>query len=186
MEYCASASFQSNAKVIAINAEKLALPARFERATCGLGKTAVFLANITCNRRSCRTMRELCVRIQFTSTACRFNGMRPNEDCHGDFTAIENALLPHRPRCFQRAVEIGNRDVRMKADHVKTTAITEEVSSHPEEIGHWSQKWRQNTSRAGQKVDWKNDLRTYEAGRKSQKPPAPVAGNKPNGKSQFE
>jgi hypothetical protein len=33
------------------------------------------------------------------------------------------------------AAEIGNRDVRMKADHVKTTATTGEVSSHPGDKG---------------------------------------------------
>jgi hypothetical protein len=42
------------------------------------------------------------------------------------------------------AAEIGNRDVRMKADHVKTTASTEAVSSHPGETGHWSPKWARN------------------------------------------
>ncbi len=34
------------------------------------------------------------------------------------------------------AVEIGNCDVRMKADLVKTTATKEAVSSHPGEKGH--------------------------------------------------
>ena len=64
--------------------------------------------------------------------------------------------------------EIGNRDVRMKAEHVKTTATTEAVSSHPGENGHWSQKWRRNTSRSAEKpmADWKKDLQIYEAGRK--------------------
>jgi hypothetical protein len=38
----------------------------------------------------------------------------------------------------------------MKADHVKTTATTEALSSHPGENGHWSQKSRQNTSRAAE------------------------------------
>jgi hypothetical protein len=33
----------------------------------------------------------------------------------------------------------------MKADHVKTTATTEEVSSHPVETRQWSQKSRRNT-----------------------------------------
>jgi hypothetical protein len=76
----------------------------------------------------------------------------------------------------------------MKADHVKTTATTEEVSSHPGENGCWSQEWRRNTTRAGQKPreDWKNDLKTYEAGRESQKPPTLVVGNKPNGKSRLK
>ena len=56
--------------------------------------------------------------------------------------------------------EIGNRDVRMKAEHVKTTATTEAVSSHPGETRHWSPKWRRNTSRAGKKpvADCKKDL----------------------------
>ena len=70
---------------------------------------------------------------------------------------------------------------------MKTTATTEAVSSHPGENGCWSQEWRRNTTRAGQKprADWKNDLQTYEAGRESQKPPTLVVGNKPNGKSRF-
>jgi hypothetical protein len=70
---------------------------------------------------------------------------------------------------------------------MKTTATTEAVSSPPEEKGHWGQKWRQNTFYAGQKprADWKNDLQTYVAGRESQKPPTPVVGNKPNGKSRL-
>ena len=38
------------------------------------------------------------------------------------------------------AAEIGNRDVRMKAEHVKTPETTEEVSSHPGEKGVESQK----------------------------------------------
>jgi hypothetical protein len=43
---------------------------------------------------------------------------------------------------------------------MKTMATTEAVSSPPKEKRHWSQKWRRNTSRAGQKprADWKNDL----------------------------
>jgi len=67
------------------------------------------------------------------------------------------------------AAEIGNRDVRMKADHVKTTATTEEVSSHPGEKEHCIQKWRRNNSRAGKKprADWKNGLQIRGAGRKS-------------------
>jgi hypothetical protein len=40
---------------------------------------------------------------------------------------------------------MGNLDVRMKADHGKTTATTEAVSSHPGEKGHCSQKWRRNS-----------------------------------------
>jgi hypothetical protein len=39
------------------------------------------------------------------------------------------------------AAAIGNRDVRMKAEYVKTTATMEELCSHPGEKGHWSQKW---------------------------------------------
>ena len=70
---------------------------------------------------------------------------------------------------------------------MKTTATTEAVSSPPEEKWHLSQQWRQNTFRAGQKPrsDWKNDLQTYEEGRKSRKPPTPVVDYKPNGKSQL-
>jgi len=48
--------------------------------------------------------------------------------------------------------EIGKCDVRMNADHDKTTATTEVVSSHPVEIRHWSQKCRRNTSRADKKT----------------------------------
>ena len=70
---------------------------------------------------------------------------------------------------------------------MKTTATTKAVSSPPEENEHWSQRWRRNTTCAGQKprADWKNVLQIRGAGRKSQKQPAPVVGNKPNGKSQF-
>ena len=56
------------------------------------------------------------------------------------------------------AVASGNRDVRMKADRIKTTATTEEVSSHPGENGHWRQKWRPEHPLApGKKpmADWK-------------------------------
>jgi hypothetical protein len=70
---------------------------------------------------------------------------------------------------------------------MKTTKNTEEVSSPPEEKWHWSQQWRRNTSRAGQKprADRKNDLQIQGAGRKSQKPPTQVVGIKPYGKSQM-
>ena len=70
---------------------------------------------------------------------------------------------------------------------MKITAQTEAVSSPPEEKWHWSQQWRQNTFRAGQKLkaDWKKDLHNLGAGRKSRKPPTPFVGMKPNGKSQF-
>ena len=47
--------------------------------------------------------------------------------------------------------EIGNCDVRMKADHLKTTATTEVVSSHPGETIHWRQNCRRNTARAVEK-----------------------------------
>jgi hypothetical protein len=40
----------------------------------------------------------------------------------------------------------------MKADHGKTAATTEVVSSHPVETRHWSQKWRRNISRADKKT----------------------------------
>ena len=62
------------------------------------------------------------------------------------------------------AAEIGNRDVRMKADHVKTTATTEEVSSHPVEKGHWSQKWRRNKLPRREKpmADWKMTCKSME------------------------
>ena len=70
---------------------------------------------------------------------------------------------------------------------MKITAQTEAVSSPPEEKWHWSQQWRQNTFRAGQKLkaDWKKDLQNLGAGRKSRKPPTPFVGMKPNGKSQL-
>jgi hypothetical protein len=70
---------------------------------------------------------------------------------------------------------------------MKTTATTEAVSSPPEENEQWHTKWRRNTTCAGQKprVDWKNDLQTYEENRKSRKPPTPVVGKKPYGKSQI-
>ena len=69
---------------------------------------------------------------------------------------------------------------------MKITAQTEAVSSPPEEKWHWSQQWRQNTFRAGQKLkaDWKKDLHNLGAGRKLRKPPTPFVGMKPNGKSQ--
>jgi hypothetical protein len=47
------------------------------------------------------------------------------------------------------AAEIGNCDVKMKADHGKTTATTEVVSLHPVETRHWNSKRRRNTSCAG-------------------------------------
>ena len=70
---------------------------------------------------------------------------------------------------------------------MKTTAPTEAVSSPPEEKWHWSQQWRQNTSRAGQKLkaDWKNDLHILGAGRNSPKRFTLDVGIKPYGKSQF-
>ena len=70
---------------------------------------------------------------------------------------------------------------------MKTTATTEAVSSPPEEKWHWSQQWRQNTSRAGQKqrADWKSDLHILGAGRKSRKPLTPIVGMKPYGKYQL-
>ena len=63
------------------------------------------------------------------------------------------------------------RDVRMKADHGKTTVTTEAVSSPPEEIGVETTKWRRNTFRAGKKpvADWKNMLQNYGTNRQSQK-----------------
>jgi len=79
----------------------------------------------------------------------------------------ENCLSDGRSGGAPRAVpdnfgtdwttEIGNCDVRMKADHGKTTAITEVVSSLPGETRHWSQKCRRNTTCAGKKqvADWK-------------------------------
>jgi len=72
-------------------------------------------------------------------------------------------------------------------NHIKTTATKKGVSSPPEENEQWSQQWRRNTTCAGQKprADWKNVLQIRGAGRKSQKQPAPVVGNEPNGKSQL-
>ena len=70
---------------------------------------------------------------------------------------------------------------------MKTTATTEAVSSQAEETRHWSQNCQRNTACAGQKpvVDWKNGLQIQGAGRKSRKPPTPIVGIKPNGKSQL-
>jgi ribonuclease I len=70
---------------------------------------------------------------------------------------------------------------------MKTTATMEAVSSSPEDNELWSQQWRRNTTCAGQKprADWKNDLQTYEESRRSPKPPTPVVGKKPYGKSQL-
>ena len=61
------------------------------------------------------------------------------------------------------------------------------VSSLPGEIRHWSQQWRQNTSRAEQKpvVDWKNDLQIQGAGRKLRKQQTPFVRIKLYGKSQL-
>jgi hypothetical protein len=56
----------------------------------------------------------------------------------------------------------------MKAGHVKTTTIREEVSLHPGEKGQWIKKWHRNTSCAEEKPrsDWKNDLQICGTGRK--------------------
>jgi hypothetical protein len=109
------------------------------------------------------------------------------EDClpDGGSGGAERVVPGHSGKDW--AAEIGNCDVRMKADHVKTTATTEEVSSHPGETRHWSQKCRRNTFRAGKKpvADWKNDLQTYEESRKSRKQPTPFVGIKPYGKCQL-
>jgi hypothetical protein len=71
---------------------------------------------------------------------------------------------------------------------MKTTATTAAVSSPPEENEFWNTNRRRNTSRADKNpvADLKNDLQTYEEGRKSQKPPTPFVGIKPNGKSRFK
>ena len=45
-----------------------------------------------------------------------------------------------------------NRMRKSGRNHMKITAQTEAVSSPPEEKWHWSQQWRQNTFRAGQKL----------------------------------
>src|SRR5271154_2064556 len=89
------------------------------------------------------------------------------------------------------AAEIGNCDVRMKADHVKTTATTEEVSSHPGETRHWSQKCRRNTFRAGKKpvADEKMSCKSVEQAenhQKSTKMFTPFVRIKPYGKSQVK
>ena len=57
-----------------------------------------------------------------------------------------------------------NRMRKSGRNHMKTTATTEEVSSPPEEKWHWSQQWRRNTSRAGQKLkaDWKMNCKFRE------------------------
>jgi hypothetical protein len=70
---------------------------------------------------------------------------------------------------------------------MKTTATTEAVSSPTGKNEHWSQQWRQNISRARQKLraDWKNDLQIHGAGRKSRKQSTPFVGIKPYGKCQL-
>ena len=86
--------------------------------------------------------------------------------------------------------EITSSSNRMRKggrNHMKTTVTTEAVSSPPDENELWNTNRRRNTTCAGQKprADWKNVLQTYEKSRKSRKPPTPVVGIKPNGKSQI-
>jgi hypothetical protein len=55
------------------------------------------------------------------------------------------------------------------------------------EKGHWSQKRHRNTpcAVAEQRPDWKIDLQTCGARRKSRKRPTLVVGKKPNAKYQL-
>jgi len=79
-----------------------------------------------------------------------------------------SAKLPCGVSLLDRAAAIGNRDVRMKADGVKTTVTTEAVSSHGEKMGIGAQN-RVKTLPVPQKTRrWilKNDLQIHEAGRK--------------------
>jgi hypothetical protein len=79
----------------------------------------------------------------------------------------------------------------MNADHGKTAATTEVVSSHPAETRHWNSKRRRNTFCA-----WKNRWRTEKKNCKSmkrdendqsyKKESTPVVGKRPNGKSQLK
>jgi hypothetical protein len=64
------------------------------------------------------------------------------------------------PPPFER--EIGNCDIRMKAEHVKTTETTEEVSSPPGEKGLWIPKRHRNTA-----LPEKNGWRTGKTACKS-------------------
>ena len=58
------------------------------------------------------------------------------------------------------AAAIGNRDVRMKAEHVKAPETTEEVSSHPGKKGIGAKKRHRNTpcAREKRRTAWKKDL----------------------------
>ena len=69
--------------------------------------------------------------------------------------------------------------------HIQET--TEEVSSHPGETGHASQKKHRNTPGAREKsrANQKKNLPICGAGRESQKRPALVVGWKPYGKFQI-
>jgi hypothetical protein len=79
----------------------------------------------------------------------------------------------------------------MNADHGKTAATTEVVSSHPAETRHCNSKRRRNTFCA-----WKNRWRTEKKNCKSmkrdendqsyKKESTPVVGKRPNGKSQLK
>ena len=58
------------------------------------------------------------------------------------------------------SAKIGNCDVRMKADGVKTASTTEEVSSHSVEQRHRSQKWDRDTCRAAENatLEWEKRI----------------------------
>ena len=63
--------------------------------------------------------------------------------------------------------EIGSCDDRMKAEHVKTAATTEEVCSHPGGSGHWNQKWVAELPVPGKIAgEPEKDLQSYEEGQK--------------------
>jgi len=71
------------------------------------------------------------------------------------------------------APDIGNCDVRMKAEHVKTPETTEEVSSDGVEKRAERHKSQRSAPFAGEKpmADWKKDLQICGTGGKSRKAP---------------
>jgi hypothetical protein len=80
-----------------------------------------------------------------------------------------------------------NRDVRMKGNHVKTTATTEKVSSHGVEKcaeRHKCQR-RAPSARGKRRADHKTGSQIGGAGRILRKGSTPVVGKNPNGKCQV-
>jgi aspartate aminotransferase-like enzyme len=79
---------------------------------------------------------------------------------------------------------MGNRDLRMKAEHVKTPETAKEVSSHGVEKRAERHKGQQCAPLC-QRTVRKEGLQTCGAGRKSRKRPTLVVGKNPNEKSQL-